>query len=1131
MQVIGYFILLLLALYFLFIKPYLMARNIEIEVEDIRFSFERGLSFKSFLLYVPLEEKTIHVFVGNGAIRPWDIKAGELSFIEVSKAPPSDKPFDYDFGPLVKFASRLNLRVDKLYISTNQVLNGESLTLFIPTIELKTGRIYSTKWAQVYRIHHKDISSIEVFLNKAHIEEKNLILERAQVKSDLYNLSLSGIWKGKEGTFQAEGYIEPIEKESFSLEKTNIKLSGSLSYTQINARFSGYSELLDIKNRKEFRSLNLEGEYLWEWKGKNQLKGVITDGFTNVEVDYSLSDGILRAVFRGFPVDQRLLGINQRLSTIASGQLELNLERKLLKLQAYSPIAEFEAQKIMGVSFRLTLNYEGISRGSLELSVAQPFLLSLGGSFYAKDFTGSVSLTGYKLKQEDVSAVVSYDGSLRIQQGEALSYGKGRLENLILKELSLGSASYDLFLEKGSYTINLVGKGYSLSGGGSIKDKNFSGSLNFNGMNLSHAYFNANSINGSMDVSFEGEEASVVGKLEGKLSRENFTSWITVSFNVKKRGQQMDANFNGGLKETKILQFSYEKGSFEGKVDGERVLFSFNLQERLTGRGSYNYKNTSYSLDGFIKHTQGALSVASKYRLSGKGKDLTLEASGEGKYKNMNFPLNASLSMKEGVIDGHLKGFTLKEGVIAFKVPNVRVYGKEEQGNIDAEPLYISIGQETLSRVDFKRGEYKDKKVSLKGTMHGALEGWLEFSYDDGPKVLSEGVLDLGRIFSVIKSRVLADAEGKLSYRLSYKDTLDFRLTSDMITLRSRYIAVPLSGGLYLSFKDDNLSGFLRLTDSSKAFIIANLTGNSKLAKLNFEASRLPLIYRSDSVRTNILLSGIGNIDFDSKNINIAGDFYTSGVLNLQRGKGKAGESPEDYKRVNLNISLASSEPLRLNLPEGFAYADISAKIKGSLYEPEYVVNTSLKGGVLKYFERTFYVRKGELTFTRKENQMDVTITTPTSDYTIIIDIKGNPQYPKAIVRAEPPRDTREVLTTLILGGAQTDSLIPLGSALMNQIPQLGDLIEGTNRMTGLDVKVQISPSVSPTGEVGINAVISKDVGQRLSIEHRQSTLKNPKETYTGGDIKLTPSTSIGGRYYSDKSREVRVRLKRKFDF
>ena len=34
---------------------------------------------------------------------------------------------------------------------------------------------------------------------------------------------------------------------------------------------------------------------------------------------------------------------------------------------------------------------------------------------------------------------------------------------------------------------------------------------------------------------------------------------------------------------------------------------------------------------------------------------------------------------------------------------------------------------------------------------------------------------------------------------------------------------------------------------------------------------------------------------------------------------------------------------------------------------------------------------------------------------------------------------------------------------------------------------------MSPTGEVGINATISKDITEKISVEHKQSTLKNTK--------------------------------------
>ncbi len=1131
MHVVGYLILLLLALYFLFVKPYLTARNIEVDVEGLRLSFERGLSFRSFLLHVPIKDKTFHVFISNGAIRPWDVKVGELNFLEVSKAPPSDKPFDYDFGPLIKFASKLNLRIDKLYISTSYVPNGESLTLFIPRTELRAAELYSSGWTQAYWQHYKDTHHFEVLLEKAHIEGSKFIVDQAQVKSDIYKVSLKGVWEGKRGVFDAKGYIEPIQRESFYLTRTDIKLSGSLSYTKISAVFLGSSEMLDIKNRIEFRNLKLEGEYLWKWREKSQLKAVLTDGFTNAEVDYSLSDGILRAMFRGFSVDQRLLGINQRLSAIASGQLELNLKEKVLKLQAYSPIAKFKAQEVMGVSFRLMLSYEGVRKGNIELSVSQPFLFSLGGSFYDKDFTGNIDLFGYRLKHEDVSAIVSYSGSFRFQRGQAFSYGGGRLENLLVREISLGSASYDLSLEGDNYRINLDGGVYSLSGSGSLKNKDFFGSLKLEGINLSYAGVGLESLKGNVDLKVGENSVWGSGRLEGRAFMENLSSWTGVAFEMEKRGEQLMGSFRGDLRDVSAFRFSYPKGSFEGRVEGQKVFFSLELKEGLRGKGYYDYKNDSYSLEGFLKHTQGDLFVASGYRLNGKGRDIHLEISGDGKYKNYSFPLNANLHIKEGKLGAFMRGFTLREGIIVLKVPDVKAYGSLESGSIELGTLTVGLGEEMLSRVEFQRGEYKGKTLSIKGRIYGVLEGWLDFSYNGSPRLSSEGLFDLGKLFSIIRSRVLADAEGRLSYKFSYTDSLTFKALSDKITLRSRYLAVPLSGGLEVSFRDNRLSGFAKLIGNQKTSILANFTGNDKFAQLSFEVSQLPFLYRNDAVRMSLFVSGKGGLSSDYRNLSVKGEFYTSGIVNLQRIKGRSGETPEGYKRISLDLSVASSEPVRVNLPEGFVYADISAKIKGTLYEPDYVVKTYLRGGTLRYFEREFYVRRGDVSFTSKDNQMDLTIIAPTPDYSIIIDLKGNPQYPKAIIRSEPPRDTREVLTTLVIGGAETEGLIPVGGALISQIPQISGLLKGAKGMTGLDVKVQVSPSVSPTGEVGLSATISKDLTQRITVEHRQSTLKNPKETYTGGDVKLTPNTSIGGRYYSDKSQEVRVRLRRKFDF
>ncbi len=758
MRAVGYLLLLLLALYLLLIKPYMTVRNIQIQLEGVRLSFEKGLSFERLLVYLPFKQTTLHIFVSEASIRPWDLKAGEFNLIEVSTAPPSDKPFDYDFGPLIELASKLNLKVGHTYISTNYVPYGESLTLFIPKTELRAGKVFSNGWTQAYWMHYKNIHHLEVFLEKARTEGKRFILEQAQVRSSLYDFSLRGVWEGKKGVFEADGYIEPIKKESFSLARVNIRLLGSLDYTHIGASFSGFAESLDIKDRREFKSLKLSGEYLWKWREKSQLKAVLTDGFTTTEVNYSLKDGVLRAAFRAFPVDQRLLGIDKRLLTIVNGQLDLDLEKKLLNLQAHSPMAQVEDHKLADVSLRVELNYEGVPGGNLELSVAEPFLLSVKGGFYARDFTGSVELLGYRLRHEDASATISYSGSLKLQQGQALSYGRGRIENLFLKGIELGSASYDLFLEGDSYKINLMGRGYSLSGDGSLKDRTFSGSLKFEGMNLSYAGVGLESLKGNVEVKLGENKAWGSGRLEGKVFKDKISSWIALYFDIEKRGEQLKGPFRGELKEARILQLSYPRGSFEGKVEGEKVSFSFELQDGPMGRGYYDYKNASYSLEGSLRYARGDLSVASKYLLNGRGMDFNLELMGEGKYKSISFPLNVSVYRKEGRLEALMKGFTLKEGLVSLRVPELKLYGGMESGSIDVAPLTMSIGQEVFSKVEFQKGEYKGKALSLKGSMYGALEGLLELSYDEGLRLSSKGVMDLGRFSSVVRSRVFAEA-------------------------------------------------------------------------------------------------------------------------------------------------------------------------------------------------------------------------------------------------------------------------------------------------------------------------------------------------------------------------------------
>lgn len=1131
MRLVGYLILLLLAFYFLFLKPYLLAKRVYWEVEGLSFSFERGLTFKSLLLYLPSKELTLHLFVKNASLKPWHFYVKEFSLIEISKTV-SEKPFDYDFTNLTKLANRVNLRVDNLYISTNSIPYGESLTLFIPQTEIRVGNVFSQGWTRAYWMHLQDVHSLEVYLEKAHVEGAKFIVDMAKVKSPLYSFDLKGFWKGNRGSFTAWGSIEPIEGENYAVGGIKLDLKGDVEYTRLKVDLSGKVNKLVVKNRREYENLDIEGEYLWRWRKESTFKGKLWKANTWLSFDYSLKDKTFEGSFGGLELDSRLLNIKRNISSVVGGSIKANFEKKYLNLQAHTPLLRVDQHILNNCTLKLDLDYSHTSKGSFDFLALQPFYLSLKGSISKGGVVGEVTLLDYPLQVEGLSSKLSYKGSLYVRDGRLSTEGDGRLLNLTYKDIDLGPASYHFRLDGDSYSINLKGDALFLHGGGSLEEKSFSGRLSFTDMNLSYRDILIKSLGGYVDIKADKNSANLIGGLSAFLSRDRLSSHVLVNFDITKKGENIFGAFKGSLKEVRAFDFAYEKGEFLGQLQGEKVSFSFNIDQKLRGSGQYSIKEGSYSLTGSIKDVLMGLSVDGGYNIKGADKELYASFVGEGKYREFSFPIKGGVNLKGDIIKASLEGFTTKDGIISIKTDGIELNGNRNSGIVEIEPIRLFVGQDLLSRLDFEKGTYKGNTFSITGRITGIVEGNIKAGYNKALSFISTGTIDLTKLFSLVKSRILADGEGKVSYSLSYQGgSLTLSAESDRLFFRSRYVALPLEGGLRVNLRENRLSGSISLRGNQKAHVLANFTGDGKLAKVDFELSNLPILFREQFMRASLLLSGKGSLISDYKNLSIGGKFYTSGFINLQKLTTKRQSQPEWYKRIKLDISVTSSEPLRINLPEGFIYADLLATLKGNLYEPEYRLNAYFKGGNLNYFGKNFYVRRGEAAFTNKESHLDLTVLTPTPDYSIIIDIKGNPQYPKALVRSEPPRDMREVLSTLVLGGKGSEGLIPVADALISQVPQLNQLMKGAQNITGLDVKLQVSPTVSPTGEVGINATISKDITEKISVEHKQSTLKNPKETYTGGEVKLIPNISIGGRIYSDRSQEYRVRVRKKFDF
>ncbi|MFN3598919.1 MAG: hypothetical protein ACK4VK_04190, partial [Aquificaceae bacterium] len=599
MRVVGYIVLLLLALYFIFVKPYLLAKRIYWELEVISLSFEKGVGIRKFLLYLPLKHKNLYLFLKDTSLKPWEIKAREFNLIEVSQAPPSDKPFDYDFTPIVRLAKRVNLSVDKIYISTNYVPYGESLTLFIPQAQIRAGKAYFKDWTQAYWMHYKDVHFLEIFLEKAHIEGDKFIVDRARVKSPLYSFELSAYWQGKRGGFEGWGNIEPIGGESYQIGKIKINsLKGTLTYTRLRASFSGMGESLEIKSRRGYTNLRLEGEYLWEWRKENRLTAKVWSDKTFLDIVYSLKDHSLNGTFKGFLVDKKLLGIDRDVLAYLNGSVSLNLEEKFLELRADAPLLKVEEGQLEKTSLILKLYYKDRPKGSFEFTALQPFYLSYEGSFLGKNLTGRATLIDYPLKRGEFSSKLSYMGSVDIREGVLYMEGKGKASHIVYKDVSLDGVDYNLSLSGDTYNIKLWGPAFALLGEGSLRERSLKGRLSLRGMDFSYRDISLKSLKGDIDLRVVGNSFGGIGRIEGFVSREDLSSWFDVGFDI----WDLKGSFKGGLKDTKLSQWTYKEGSFKGSLADGVLTLSFNFPEGLEGRGHYSFRDGSYDFEGALKH-------------------------------------------------------------------------------------------------------------------------------------------------------------------------------------------------------------------------------------------------------------------------------------------------------------------------------------------------------------------------------------------------------------------------------------------------------------------------------------------------------------------------------------------------
>ncbi|NAZ23828.1 MAG: hypothetical protein GU346_05155, partial [Thermocrinis sp.] len=161
MKYIGYLVLVLLFIYFVFVKPFLLLHRIEFKAKEPRINLkEKSFEIGEFWILLPnFRGETFFLRVDGLSLYKNTLKLRELSLISVSSKI-SEKPSEYDFSDLARRLNKINIHLQRAYISMNSVPHSESITIFVGKAHKEGNKIWAEEPTVAYYIHGQKITRI-----------------------------------------------------------------------------------------------------------------------------------------------------------------------------------------------------------------------------------------------------------------------------------------------------------------------------------------------------------------------------------------------------------------------------------------------------------------------------------------------------------------------------------------------------------------------------------------------------------------------------------------------------------------------------------------------------------------------------------------------------------------------------------------------------------------------------------------------------------------------------------------------------------------------------------------------------------------------------------------------------------
>jgi hypothetical protein len=636
MKYVGYLVLVLLFIYFVFVKPFLLLHRIEFEIKEPRINLkERSLEIGEFWVLLPnFRGETFFLRVGGLTLYKDTLKLRELSLIRVSSKI-SEKPSEYDFSDLARRLNKINIHLQRAYISMNSVPYSESITLFVGKAHKEGNKIWAEEPTVAYYIHGQKITRIEVFVESAQLKGPTLEVLSSKVVGENYSFELKGRWKGKEGTFEAVGYVDRITTGNLSIEPIKVEAKGWLDYKNIQVDMQLQTDDLVIKE-KHFGRVAGRGEYRYRWRKENLFSTSFEGKDLSGRLEYDLNRKTLKLDFSELTFDEKLLGVEQGLRGSFAGRMFADFNKKTLSLEGNVKDIIFQDIQINTANLSLGLDYREKPKG--EVSFASD-LLELKGRFYGKDFWGQLKVDGLLYQRENVRARVFYESYISYVAGTPESLGKGYLSDLYIYDRFIGRFDFNLNLKGQDFLVSGEGKGFKLNASGNIKDESVKGVLTFTGFNFQERGIELSNIVGQVSFGATGKKVQAKGRLEGKLSQEKVQALADLEFNMKLFEGKPEGEFKSILKNVKLGDIEFKNGLLVGSVKDQKLSLTYSLEEKLKGSGIFSLSDYTFNTEGKWEGELKGSFLMLSYRLQSCSKTACKgELVGEQSSKTQQYP-------------------------------------------------------------------------------------------------------------------------------------------------------------------------------------------------------------------------------------------------------------------------------------------------------------------------------------------------------------------------------------------------------------------------------------------------------------------------------------------------------------